>query len=103
VDFIFGTRFGGLDIRPRDRIITVVPPPDWMLPLLDDGWMLIPHRHSETYWFRSDGGQIHDDRARSGRYDDRPPTNRKAKRARCKARRRARLPRRHWVARRRDS
>jgi len=43
------------------------------------GW----HRHE-------DGGFISELRARSGRYDERAPTNRKRKRERCKVRRRLR-------------
>jgi hypothetical protein len=46
--------------------------------------------YREDAWLRPDGGRIRDARVRSGRYADRLPTNRKRKRERCKARRRAR-------------
>jgi hypothetical protein len=88
LDFIFGARLGGFDVnRSVDRTITVVHPPPWLRRLLDDGWRaragLVPGL------VRSCGGVLDEGRAASARYADQLPTNRKRKRERCKARRRA--------------
>lgn len=101
MDWLIGSRFG-FDVRQHDRIVTVVSDPMPDAPGVDamiadcwiwTGWRFARDQDVSRPWSGHRGryaGHISVARVRSGRYADRLPTNRKRKRERCKARRRAR-------------
>lgn len=87
--FVMHQRFGGLVQRdPMRIVVTSLPMPrvQGVEAMLADGWRW----NGVDSFMRDDGGAINERRVLAGRYAQRLPTNRKQKRARCKARRRTR-------------